>query len=536
MLDLQRKALQRHLDLLILVLLAASSYVLFFHGLGNIGFLGPDEPRYAAIAAEMYRSGDYITPRLNGSPWFEKPVLLYWGSAIGYAIFGIGEFGARFPSAVAATLCIFCVYFSGRRLWDRTTGMLAALVLASSIGFFAFGRAASTDMLLTASLTIALCSFLAATNAQGPDRRKWFFLFYAALGFGALAKGPIAFVLPGASLFLFLFFRRRLSDWKTFHPGLCWVTVAIAAPWYIACAWVNGAVFLNEFFLNHNFRRFTTNLYQHPHVFYFYLPVLLMLTLPWTFLIVSALRRRFDKNDALLAWWIVLPMVFFSLSVSKLPGYILPVVPPFAMLCAKELRRERSRLFKIGALIEAGTMLFIGVAFGFFGEMIKIDPHVNGMLITAVTVVIAAFLVVIGLWMKPQVLAFFNLFTMVLLVLFSVSLVVPRFDLTDTMRPWSKELRDLVPDQQIVYMYKPDRGDEYGLSFYRQGKIATIVSAEQLVELTENDRELFCITDNVTLEELAHIDKVDVKVMLALGDQTAFLAWRSKLLKTPTAP
>ncbi len=528
MLDLQRKALHRHLDLLILALLAVSSYVLFFHGLGNIGFLGPDEPRYASIAAEMYRSGDYITPRLNGSPWFEKPVLMYWGAAIGYAIFGVGEFGARLPSALAATLCVFFVYFASRRLWDRTTGLLAALVMASSIGFFAFARAASMDMLLSASLTIALCSFLVATNTKGNDRQKWFYVFYASLGFGALAKGPIAFVLPGASLFAFLFFGRRLADWKTFHPELSWVTIAIAGPWYIACTWVNGSAFLREFFLNNNFRRFTSNLYAHTHVFYFYLPVLLMFTLPWTFLIISAVRRRFDRNDALLAWWIVLPMVFFSFSWSKLPGYILPVVPAFAMLCARELLRERSRLFRIGVFIEAGTMVFIGVAFGFFGEMLSVDPHVDGMLIAATTIVIAAILVVVGLWLKPQVLAVFNLFAMLLLVLFAVSLVVPRFDLTDTMRPWSKALKSLVSDQQIVYLYKPQRSDEYGLGFYRSGKVVSISSPDQMVDLTGSEREVFCITDNKTLDEVAHIAKVEMKIMLSLGNQTAFLAWRSK--------
>src|SRR5437773_2411828 len=127
MLDLQRKALGRHRDSLLLVLLAVICYTLFFHGLGNIGFLGPDEPRYSSIAHEMIRSGDFITPRLNGSPWFEKPILMYWGAALGYAIFGIGEFGARFPSAFIAAVCVFVVYFTGRRLWDQTTGLFAAL-------------------------------------------------------------------------------------------------------------------------------------------------------------------------------------------------------------------------------------------------------------------------------------------------------------------------------------------------------------------------------------------------------------------------
>src|SRR6185436_19135168 len=117
---------------------SVTCYALFFHGLGNIGLLGPDEPRYSSIAHEMLRSGDYVTPRLNGSPWFEKPALMYWGAAIGYFIFGVGEFGARFPSALGATLSVFMVFVCGSRLWDRRTGLLAALVMASSIGFYVF--------------------------------------------------------------------------------------------------------------------------------------------------------------------------------------------------------------------------------------------------------------------------------------------------------------------------------------------------------------------------------------------------------------
>jgi hypothetical protein len=117
---------------------------------------------------------------------------------------------------------------------------------------------------------------------------------------------------------------------------------------------------------------------------------------------------------------------------------------------------------------------------------------------------------------------------MILLVLFSVTLVVPRFDMTDTMRPWSKALKGLVTDQQTVYLYKPLRSDEYGLGFYRAGKVAAINSAAQMVDLTGREKEVLCITDNKTLDEVAHIEKVEMKVMQSLGNQTAFLAWRSK--------
>src|ERR1700722_18454512 len=119
---------QPYLEYLILITLAATSYILFFHRLGNVGFIGPDEPRYAAVARSMMESGDYITPRLNGAAWFEKPALMYWGAAIGYRFFGPNEWGARFPSALAAILSVFLVYWCGRRLWDRNTGIIAALM------------------------------------------------------------------------------------------------------------------------------------------------------------------------------------------------------------------------------------------------------------------------------------------------------------------------------------------------------------------------------------------------------------------------
>ena len=135
--------LRPYVDYLILAALAAACYVFFFHDLGSIGLLGPDEPRYAAIARAMLTTGDYITPRLYGAPWFEKPVLMYWLAAIGYKIFGFNEVGARFPSALAATLSVFIVYWCGRRLWDRSRGLIAGLIFATSIGGFAFARAAS---------------------------------------------------------------------------------------------------------------------------------------------------------------------------------------------------------------------------------------------------------------------------------------------------------------------------------------------------------------------------------------------------------
>src|SRR5262249_5480475 len=159
------------------------------------------------------------------------------------------ETAARFPSALGATLTVFFVYWCGRKLWNQATGFVAALILMTSIGCFTFARAASMDMLLTTCLTIALLCFLLGCNDATPQRRLWFYGFYAALGFGILAKGPIALVLPGLSLAIHMFLRGGWNEWKTWYPKGLWVTAIVAIPWFVLCTVVNGWTFLDVFFV-----------------------------------------------------------------------------------------------------------------------------------------------------------------------------------------------------------------------------------------------------------------------------------------------
>ncbi len=523
-----KPALRPYSDHLILAALAIMCYVLFFRGLGGIGMIGPDEPRYAAVAREMLSTGDYITPRLYGTPWFEKPALVYWLSAIGYKLFGINEAGARFPSALGATLCVGLLYWCGRRLWNPTTGVLAAVVFATSIGAFAFARAASMDMPLTACLTAALVFFLFAFNDSTPNRQAWFYTFYAALGLGILAKGPIALVLPAISLAAYIVFRGRRDEWRTWHPKGLWITAAVSFPWFILCTLVNGWEFIRMFFINQNIERFATTIHGHERPFYFFLPVLLLLTFPWTFLLISALRRTFTKNDHILFWWAAVPFVFFSLSGSKLPGYILPMVPAIALLLSKELQQPVSRVYKVAVFIEAGTMVFIGVAFGFFGDTLNVDPHVSGMSIVVVTFVMAAALIVMALWTSPLFVAGLNTVAIVALVITATTMVFPRFDVTDTMRPWQGALSLMIPPDQTVFMYKPARWAEYGMQYYRSNHLRIVYTAEDLVQATKTEPRVLCITADKTLEEVSRIPSVDLEVVHTIGDYTAFWVWQSK--------
>ena len=523
---MQRLDFHRFTEPLTLLLLAGVCYLLFFHALSDIGLIGPDEPRYAAVAQEMYQSGDFITPRLHGTPWFEKPVLMYWGAAASYAIFGVGEFGARFPSAFGATLTVFFVYFCCRRLWGRATAVWASLILASSVGYFAFARAASMDMPLTICLTMALLSFLLGYNSTSSDRRWWFLAFYAFIGFGVLAKGPVAIVLPVLSLSTFLLFRGRFNEWKEWYPRYALITLAIASPWYLAVTWVNGFEFVQVFLINQNIERFTSTVHGHPRPFYFYIPDFLMLTFPWTFLILPALRRTLDRNDRLLICWTFVPIVFFSLSGSKLPGYILPSVPAMLMLCAREIPKGYSRAFRIAVFIEAGAMLFIGVAFGFFGPMLNVDSHVNGFVILGVTSVLAAFLVAIALWLKPPVFACFNLAVMILSVLVATSFVLPRFETSDTMRPWQPVLRKIIRDDEIVVLYRPKPWMEYGMQFYRFNKTRSVYSPEDLAAALGPAKTLF-IADEKGMLDIGDAG-AEIEVLETVGNQTAFWASQAR--------
>jgi 4-amino-4-deoxy-L-arabinose transferase-like glycosyltransferase len=522
------QSLQRLTEPLILLLLALTCYVFFIHGLANIGLVGPDEPRYAAVAREMYQSGDYVTPRLHGNPWFEKPILFYWLTAFSFATFGIGEFAARFPSALAATASVFFIYFGCRKLWGRHVGVSAALIFASSVGSFAFARAASTDMLLTACLANALLCFVLGYNSKTAARPWWFLAFYAFIGLGVLAKGPVAIILPALSLAVYLLLGARRDEWKEWRPLYSLVIILIAAPWYIAVVRENGFEFVSDFFIYQNIERFTSTVHGHPRPIYFYIPVLLMLTFPWTFMLIPALRRSFDRTDRILLWFYIMPIVFFSFAGSKLPGYILPSVAPIAMLCARSITKVSSRAFRIAVFIEAGMMLFIGIAFGFFGEMLNVDPHISGMRITAITVAIAAGLVVIAVWLGPPMLATFNTAVMAAIILIATNFVLPRFETTDSMRPWESVLATMIPAHEPILLYRPSRWMVYGMQYYRYNKMQEIWTPEDLESVLESSPRAFFVSDDKGLMEFGQTPGVKIRIMTTVGNQSLFQAWRDR--------
>src|SRR3989475_6587093 len=328
------------------LLLAGFCGFLFFFGLALLGWVGADEPRYAQIAREMLARHDWITPTLDGRPWLEKPALYYWQAMLAYHIFGVSDSAARLPSAIDATLMIFAVYYFLRR-FRPAFELDGALITASLAGVIGFARAASMDMPLSAAFTIALLAWFAWYESGS---KRFLTLFYAFLGLGMLAKGPVAPVLAAIIIAVFaLAIRNAAIIARTLWvPGIT-LFCAVVLPWYIAVQMRNPE-FFRVFILEHNLARFRTNLYHHTEPLWYFVPVLLLGLIPWTMFVVAAAmeaarawwkRRIISSTESLnifLVIWILIPVIFFSMSQSKLPGYILPALPAGALLVAEYAR------------------------------------------------------------------------------------------------------------------------------------------------------------------------------------------------------
>src|SRR4051812_34655324 len=265
----------------------------FFYRIGAYGLIGADEPRYAQVAREMWERHDWVTPTLWGRLWLEKPALYYWGAILSYKFTGgVSDWAARAGDAAIASLMIFGIYFTLRRIRPQIA-LDAALITAAAAAIFGFARGADTDMPLAAFFTLGMLAWATWHQMQ---RRIWLALFYFFIGVATLAKGPVAPGLAGLIIILFAAWKR---EWKLiirtlWIPGVL-IFLATALPWYVLVQMRNPQ-FFGEFILRQNFARFGTNLYQHQKPIWFYIPVLLGSLLPWSVLAVfagiSALRAR----------------------------------------------------------------------------------------------------------------------------------------------------------------------------------------------------------------------------------------------------
>jgi 4-amino-4-deoxy-L-arabinose transferase-like glycosyltransferase len=474
-----------HTDWLLLLGFCA---FLFFWGLNYFGLIGADEPRYAQIAREMLARHDWVTPVLGGKPWLEKPPLYYWQAMISYQLFGASDWAARIPSAIDATLMVIAVYLFLRRFRGGFE-LDGALMTASTAAVVGFSRAAATDMPLAASLTIGLLAWLAWYES---GRRIYLVGFYVFIALGSLAKGPISPVLAAAILIIFSLLTRDLKTlWRTLWvPGiLCFCIVSL--PWYVAVQ-LRNPDFFRIFIVQHNLARFGSNLYHHAQPIWYYAPVALLALVPWAILVVDAVvegvrlwwseRRTIAHSEQalnlFLLVWLLFPILFFSISQSKLPGYILPAIPAGTLLLVQYVRRHVTDNVRPPALalvlhsIIAPAPVLVALAAPFFivyhgviwSALIGIGVFIAILLAVGIA---ATLLSSLGL----RMLRFVSLIPVVLAVAAILKVAAPTVDERLTARPLANEIARVEQGLLPAAVFHAQRETEYGLAFYRNQRI-----------------------------------------------------------------
>ena len=327
------------------ILLLVIIYGLIWFGTLNYRHLIPsDEGRYAEIAREMLVTGDWVTPRYNGYKYFEKPPLQAWATAATFQVFGIGDWQARLWTALTGFLTILAIGFTGSRLYNARAGWLAAVVLASSPMWIISGHFNSLDMGLSAFLVAALCSLLLAQHSQSKmGCRNWMWVCWIFMALATLSKGLIGAAIPAM---VFIAYSISAWDWKIWtrlrlFSGTM-IFLAITAPWFVLVA-LRNPEFLEFFFIHEHLQRFTQDAHSRTGPIYYFVPLLFIGLLPWVLQIPGSIlqawneRRREFSSGWLLVCWSVMIFAFFSVSHSKLPGYIIPIFPALALLIGNRL-------------------------------------------------------------------------------------------------------------------------------------------------------------------------------------------------------
>ncbi len=468
------------------LLLVGFCLFLYFYGLGQFGLLGADEPRYAQVAREMLQRHDWITPTLGGRPWLEKPPLYYWQAIIAYRIFGVQDWSARLPSAIDASLIVLGVYFFLRKLRPGFH-LDGALISASVAGIVGFAHSASTDMPLAAMFSLALLSWYAWWETS---TKLYLYAFYVFIALATLAKGPIAPALAGVVILLFALAVKDVRISRTLWlPGIT-VFVLVALPWYLAIQ-SRQPEFFRTFILQHNFARFGSNLYHHEQPFWFYLPVAALALVPWIAFVVAALLETLrgawaeratllqaeDALNVFLGLWLTVPILFFSLSHSKLPGYILPAIPAGPLLVAEYVRRHADdrpsiALNTLHALVASAALVpALNIAYLLLQHRV---PLGKGLVVASAIALIVAIGIAITLAgrLGLRLLYFVTLVPVVLVVAALIRIGSPVIDQTLSARPVARQLSSMETKPLPVAVLGVPRETEFGLAFYHNQTIS----------------------------------------------------------------
>lgn len=498
----------------VITMLGFSLFFLFYglvpsFGGDGLGLVGADEPRYAQVAREMLQRHDLVTPVLWGHVWLDKPALYYWRAMLSFIEFGVHDWAARMPSATFALTLVVLIYMH-MRSFRRGGEVDAALITVTCVAILSFSRGASTDMQLAAPFCIGMLGWYAWYETGS---KFWLFDLYFFNATATLAKGPVA---PFLALLILVIFAALRKEWSVLRRTIWWPGVAlyfaIVLPWYVEVQ-IRNPQFLRQFFLQQNLERFGSNLYHHEQPFWYYIPVVVLALMPWAVIALTAFadavrtslnewraRRRKghyvgharagDAFPEFLVIWALVPIVFFSLSKSKLPGYILPSIPPLTILAGDYINRIKGRGLKPWLLGLHAVTVGCLVTFVLLMPLHLLHPRQippgRALIAGGITGFAAAVFILIMVWQYGVKRLRAATILPIVVLMFYIFGVGPVFglgpmantkrnihlmDLTFSARPMARIVDRIAPKSEIVALYDVRREMAYGLSFYRDQQV-----------------------------------------------------------------
>ncbi len=506
--------------LIVLVFLYA---ILYFYRLGSIGLLDVDEPRYAEAGREMLESGNWVVPYFNYEVRFDKPVFFYWLEALSMKFFGVNEFSVRFPSVISAFLTLALLFYFLKQFYSLSVALSGVLILMSCFEFAALSRFSITDMTLSAFVSSSLICFFLGYSQIATSHRFFknqlteFSLFYVLgfifLGLAVLTKGPVAVVVVGLVLFPFFwwigkidYFVKSFSFWLGFL-----IFLLITLPWYCLVHVATNGDFTKVFFSLHNISRYTSVVSGHKGSLLYFIPVVLIGTLPWTFFIPQAVGNLLKKGLRTLLgsvkeqvpwfclWWFIVVFLFFTLSKTKLLTYVLPLFLPLSVIISLWFNEVISR--GIGC---KGLIIGLGIFFLFciimmylcmFNLNILLPREVKSLKLDFFLMAVAFFMLV-GVSMawasshKDQSMTLLILLSTFLLLYFSlINFLLPKIDSHSQykLRTFAKS----VPKDVEILTYQIIKPS---LTFYSKRKVTKIDSLKRLQKKLNEDRKVVVVT------------------------------------------
>jgi len=505
---------------LFLFLLFGLCLYLFFFQLGGMALTDPDETFYAQTAKEMFARHEWVTPYLYGAPQFEKPILIYWLINISYRIFGVNEFAARFPSAVFALLGVFGLYHMGSLFYNKRVGLFSAAILATCVEYIILSRACVTDMALFTTMLFGAFFFF---YAHMKDKPIFYIFSSVSFALAVLAKGPIAIILAGLAIIIYIFAAKRFDIPKKIPYLWCALAlILVAAPWYMAIYHIHGKAFVDAFFGFHNVTRFLESEHEIGSQFYYNIPIMLGGFFPWSVFLPLGFWGLFKRASAkvensqrdasifTLSWFFVI-FIFFSISSTKLPTYIFPSFISLALIAAvvwDDFLTARHPAYIKKWMPFSYYALPVIIVPGAVAASLYVKSHypviLNGVIMSAAFLSFGGALSLLAFIRKKFIAAFFFIIYLVVIFLYPMEkLIIPELEKYETSKEIAGKLNSFMKPQEPL-------GSESnylaGLAFYT-GKFPTDLDKHHaMVQFLSRPDRVWCVIKEKNHRQLYEVD------------------------------